>query len=70
MTRKYITLAQADQMRRDALGLAWVTPTLSVVDRLRAEGVEYWIVRDDDPRVGTESNESERAAPDPPVQAE
>lgn len=50
MADRYITAAQADQMRRRAL--AFYEPlALPRMDVLRREGDDYYIVRDDDPRL-------------------
>lgn len=55
--RKYITAAEADRIRRQALAL--FTPcTLDSFDRMRHGSqpwIDYYIVPDDDPRVGTTS---------------
>ena len=63
MTRRYITVAQADRMRREALGYYEPLVPFAPLDVLRDDAVEYFIVPDDDPRL-TEP------APDPPARAE
>ena len=56
--RKYITAAQADELKRQALASGtWFTPAPDRVEDLRGwhrlPGVDYYLVPDDDPRVGT-----------------
>lgn len=59
-TRKYVTAAQAEALRASTCGFAWFVAALPIAEQMRAAGVDYFIVPDDDPRVGTDERDSEQ----------